>query len=140
VAHQTTHGAHLPARQLLREHRLRPQMRRMLNRLHAHLAAQPMEAVRELLIGRIARNELLAQRMEQYALAQAGFEGSQWLVALWNSLRRNAELLYALPDPARREVGLHEYIRSRDTQPAAAASENAEEEVEGEEAPPEGEQ
>jgi hypothetical protein len=62
------------------------------------------------------------------------------LVALWNSLRRDSELLYALPDPARREVALHDYIRSREAQPAAVASENAEDAVEVEGTPPEAEQ
>jgi hypothetical protein len=125
-----THGAHLLERKLLHEHRLRPAMRRTLNRLHEHLAAQPMEAVRELLIARIARKELICQRLEQYALSQPDFEGSRWLVALWNSLRRDSELLYALPDPARREVRLDDYIRARTAQPVAAASEDAEVEVE----------
>lgn len=98
-----THGARVRGLSVRTEdlERVDKRTRRQLTNMHSALAAEPIEAVRDALIGRIARKELLAQRAEAGLLAAADLaltvdglgKFSTWL---WNSLRRDAELLVLL--------------------------------------------
>lgn len=90
-----THGTRWLAVRL--EHnRLEPRLRRLLNRLHTELAASPLDTVRGLLIARYARKELVAQQGEAHLLADPDATPSKWLLGLWNSMRRDVELLALL--------------------------------------------
>jgi hypothetical protein len=90
-----THGARwLAAR--IDKNRIDPWVRRQVNKLQTALAKDPWPTVAGLVQGRIARRELLAQRMEAHLLAEPNAEGGKWLVALWTAQRRDLELLALL--------------------------------------------
>jgi hypothetical protein len=90
-----THGAHALERRIV-TNRLEPRDRRALKKLNAALVSTPIETLRDFYRGRVARKELLAQRGELAALTDPAFGGTAWLAALWNSLRRDVELLQLL--------------------------------------------
>src|SRR5262245_36610421 len=107
-----THGVTQLARRLQRE-RLDSKTRRMLTQLQRLLCANSPEASRALLQGRVARKELILQRGEMYLLEHPEFletTSARFMVALWNSWRRDVELLAALPPDKPREPTLSEYL------------------------------
>src|SRR5262249_34328285 len=96
-----THGVRQLARRV-QEQRLAPRTPRPLANLHHAIAAEPLDAVRAHLIGRIARKELIAQRAEAALLAEGDLllatglgKFAGWL---WNSWRRDVELLALLEE------------------------------------------
>ncbi len=86
-----------------------------IRQIEQQLDDEPIATLRDLWRGRYARKEVAAQVAEQQ-LAKTNDPGMlKWLLGLWNSLRRDAELLVALPDPTKREPSLHDYLKSRET-------------------------
>jgi hypothetical protein len=102
MANSETHGGRALERRL-RQNRLEPRERRALRKLDAAIVAAPLDAVRDLYRARIARKELLCQRGELAALTDPEFAGTKWLGLLWNSLRRDVELLAHLESRTQRE-------------------------------------
>lgn len=90
-----THGAKALAARM-RDNRIEPRTRRALSRLQRELAASPWETLAALVQGRLARRELLCQRVEAYLLATPESEGGKWLLGLWAAQRRDVELLALL--------------------------------------------
>jgi hypothetical protein len=127
---QPDHGVRQLARQVERK-RLDPRTRRQLSKLHRALAAEPIDAVRAHLIGRIARKEMLCQRAELALLADGDLgqatglgKFSTWL---WNSWRRDVELLTLLEERASRDQtpSLADYLQQRAANAQAAPKANA---------------
>jgi hypothetical protein len=121
-----THGAYSLVHRLDRN-RLEPKLRRMLLRLQRSLQAETWETLRGLLIGRLARRELLIQVREQHLLADPKAKGDAWLSNLWGAQRRDTELLALLermPDPAKEPPSLEAYLASK-VPPAAGAPPSA---------------
>jgi hypothetical protein len=97
-----THATKWLARRL-ETNRIEPRTRRLLNKLQVELASAPLETVRALLLARYGRKELIAQQAEAYLLADPNATPSKWLLGLWNSMRRDVELLALLEERASRD-------------------------------------
>src|SRR5262245_49118369 len=108
----------------LEQNRIEPRIRRLIARLQRELTATPFGTLRALIVGRLARRELLMQQREAHLLADPSGDGGKWLVALWNAQRRDTELLALLdklPDPDNLPPSLDEYLKARATAPPASA-------------------
>ena len=121
-----THGVRALAR-AVESGRISRRTRRQLAKLQHAITAEPIEAVRAHARGRIVRKELLLQRIEAEMLAE-GFDLNtaatglgKFATGLWNSWRRDAELLVLLESKADadRTPSLQDYLASRaNAQPA----------------------
>ena len=127
---ETTHGVRALAR-AVESKRIDRRTRRQLARLQHAVTAEPIEAVRGHLTGRIVRKELLAQRIEAKLLAE-GFDLTtaatglgKFAVGVWNSWRRDVELLTLLESKADADPtpSLQDYLAARaNGTPATPAS------------------
>ncbi len=110
-----THAAGWLARRL-EQNRLEPRVRRMLGKLQRELHASTWETLRALVLGRLARRELLIQQREAHLLADPAAEGGKWLLGLWAAQRRDMELvglLERMGNPADRPPPLEAYLAAR---------------------------
>jgi hypothetical protein len=120
-----THGARQIASQFAKE-RISTRTRRQVGKLHRTIASKPIEATHALLIGRIARKELIAQHAEAGLLAVTDLEQAQGLAKFatwtWNSWRRDVELLSLLEEKVERDSTptLAEYLASKSQEAASA--------------------
>lgn len=80
----------------LKSNQLDRRVRRVLNKLQAALAAAPLETVRALAQGHLARLELLVQQAQAALLADGEAGVTKYLIALMNTWRRQAELVALL--------------------------------------------
>jgi hypothetical protein len=117
------HGARSLASRLTKN-RLEPRLRRVLNRLQLELATAPIETLLALALARYARQEIIAQQAEAHLLADQNATPSKWLLGLWNSMRRDAELIAVLePRVSQAQTpSLAEYLAGLEAKQEAASA------------------
>jgi hypothetical protein len=99
-------------------------MRRTLNKMQIELATAPIETVLALVLARYARKEIIAQHGEAQLLADSNATPSKWLLGLWNSMRRDAELIAVLEPRVSedRTPSLAEYLEAKESAASATCA------------------